>query len=646
MAMDNRIDTVGQGRGNHRRRITDRPLRFAWLLAAALPLSCGDHDSDNPAGTFVAPDGTITTVASDGSATRVAPDGTVTTVGSDGTTQVTDGSGVVTVTTPDGTTAVTTPDGTTTTTTPDGTTTTTQGPPPGTTPGGSGTGSTGSTATGTGGTGSIGSPPAGGEPGVGATGGVPADAQPTPTDSGIEGTFRVDVNTGQVLHEGTPFQVRAGSWFGLEGQDDVARPGAMELYIGSVFWADDSIKRDIQTTMSEVQSAPLGLNTIRLPVAPQCLIPNHPDGLYSRGDVQIRNNDPAFYPYNDCRGALQDFLKQADANGLYVILDIHSCSNHVGWRAGKLDDAPPYVDANRENYKYQKENYYCDRGEDSYGHDRWIEDIHSLARLPIELGVDNVLGIDCFNEPHKYSWAGWADLAAECYQAIAAENDDLIAVVQGVASSFYDESGNQVPQAHGDPTLNPNWGENLYGQQIDPIQVPKDRLCFSPHTYGPSVYVQQHFVDQSNPACVGLEDDAAGKAGCQLVIDRNNPEVVAALRAGWEEHFGYLKDEGYCVMIGEFGGYKAWPQNPVEPQAATIWAHLPSSARYDWEWQNIFVDYLIDEGITDFVYWAINPESGDTGGLYNHAYSLSNTAGWGQWQGFDSEKVDLLGRLR
>ncbi|MFC1642531.1 glycoside hydrolase family 5 protein [Myxococcota bacterium] len=475
---------------------------------------------------------------------------------------------------------------------------------------------------------------------------IPADAQPTPESSGTEGAFRVNVQTGRVVHNGSEFQVRGASWFGLEGQDDLQRPGAMELYIGAVSWADQGNKRTLETTMQEIQTSPLALNTIRLPIAPQCLVPEHPDGDYGRTDVKIRNNDPEYYPYSDCREALEDFLVQADQNNLYVMLDIHSCSNHLGWRAGSLDDAPPYADSERENYEYKKDDHSCASGEDAYDREKWLADVRTLARLPKELGVDNVLGIDCFNEPHVYSWGEWSDLAKDCYDAIAEENDDLIAVVQGVAGSYEDpNSEDRIDQPHGDTSLNPNWGENLYGQQLDPIQIPKDRLCFSPHTYGPSVFVQKQFVDQSSSECEDLEDETAAKAGCGLVIDRDDSEVVAALRRGWEEHFGYLADEGYCLIIGEFGGFKEWPNNPVEPEAADLWAHLPADVRYDWEWQNIFVDYLRDEGITDFVYWSVNPESGDTGGLYQHAFSLSNEAGWGVWDGFDSEKVELLGRL-
>jgi hypothetical protein len=105
---------------------------------------------------------------------------------------------------------------------------------------------------------------------------VPADAKPTPATSGKPGAFRVN-DKGHLTHDGSEFQIRGGNWFGLEGQDDVQRPGAMELYIGSTFWG--SSKRTIEQTMKEIKAAPLAFNTIRFPIAPQTLVPNHPDGL-------------------------------------------------------------------------------------------------------------------------------------------------------------------------------------------------------------------------------------------------------------------------------------------------------------------------------------------------------------------------------
>ncbi|WP_433926842.1 glycoside hydrolase family 5 protein [Sorangium cellulosum] len=522
------------------------------------------------------------------------------------------------------------------------------GTPTGGTGAGTPTGGTGGAGTGagtpTGGTGA-GTPTGGTGVGGGTTN---PDGKPTPeTDGSPAGKFRV--KDGRLTDNGTAIQVRGGNWFGLEGQDDLERPGAMELFIGSMWWAENDAPRTIEQTMKELTSSALKFNTIRLPIAPQTLVANHPDGNYSTMTPRIRNNDESVYPYANAREALEDFLKQADANGLNVIIGIHSCSNHIGWRAGRLDDAPPYVDSARENYDYKADDYNCTMGEDAYNFDKWIADIKAIARLPKELGIDNVIGVDCFNEPWKYSWPQWADMAKACYDAIASENNDMIAVVQGVSGSHQIAGGAGLdlePEPHGDENLNPNWGENFYGQTAYPIQVPKDRLCFSPHTYGPAVFVQKQHVDQSKPECVGLEDEAAAAAKCGLIVERSNAEAVAKLEKQWDEHFGFLHEQNFCVITGEFGGVKDWPKNEMDPPLAQQWAHLPAGKRYDWEWQNIYVDYLIKRKMTDFTYWSINPESGDTGGIYEHAYTDAQKSGWGTWTGLDAEKVEMLARLK
>ncbi|WP_437284547.1 glycoside hydrolase family 5 protein [Sorangium sp. So ce406] len=526
--------------------------------------------------------------------------------------------------------------------------------------GGAGTGAgapTGGTGTGTpaGGTGGADSgtgTPAGGTgtgtPTGGGGGTTNPDGKPTPeTDGSPAGRFRV--KDGRLTQDGTAIQVRGGNWFGLEGQDDLERPGAMELFIGSMWWAENNAPRTIEMTMKELTSSALKFNTIRLPIAPQTLVANHPDGNYSTMTPRIKNNDPDVYPYANAYEALEDFLKQAAKNNLNVIIGIHSCSNHLGWRAGRLDDAPPYVDSARENYDYKADDYNCTMGEDAYNFDKWLADIRTIAKLPAKLGINNIIGIDCFNEPWKYSWAEWADMAKACYDVIAEENNDMIAVVQGVSGSHQPPGATGLtlePEPHGDENLNPNWGENFYGQTAYPIQVPKDRLCFSPHTYGPAVFVQKQHVDQSKPECVGLEDEAAAEAKCGLIVERSNAEAVAKLEKQWDEHFGFLHEQNFCVITGEFGGVKDWPKNEMDPPLAQQWAHLPAGKRYDWEWQNIYVDYLIKRKMTDFTYWSINPESGDTGGIYEHAYTDAEKSGWGTWTGLDSEKVEMLARLK
>lgn len=450
-------------------------------------------------------------------------------------------------------------------------------------------------------------------------------------------TFRVD-DAGNITKNGTVLPLHCGSWFGLEGRhepsDDPDNPSGapMELYMGNTFWANggQGTGRTIQQTMSEITA--MGINVVRLPISPQTLDPNDPQGTGS-----VLKNHPSVRS-NNARQAMEDFIVLADQNNIQIMLDIHSCSNYLGWRAGRLDATPPYTDADREDYDFKRENYSCGPAGpgvtvQEYNESIWLDNLRELAGLSEQLGVDNILGIDIFNEPWDYTWQEWKTLAEHAYQAINEVNEDLLIVVGGIGSVKSD--GTQVP--HGDDTSNPNWGENFFEQGTNPLNIPKERLVLSPHTYGPSVFVQKQFMDPAQPQCEGLEGDAAGDADCNIVI---NP---ANLRAGWEEHFGYLRDQGFAVVVGEFGGNLDWPAGATTTRDRNRWGHITPGV--DEEWQNAFVDYMVEKNI-EACYWSINPESGDTGGWYGHAYDpVTNTAGWGEWLDFDARKTNLLNRL-
>lgn len=140
-----------------------------------------------------------------------------------------------------------------------------------------------------------------------------------------------------------------------------------------------------------------------------------------------------------------------------------------------------------------------------------------------------------------------------------------------------------------------------------------------------------------------------------VLADQNEIEVLvdihscsnyvgwrARMEPGWEEHFGFLRDQGFAVVIGEFGGNMDWP-NGARQAERDLWSHITPGI--DREWQQAFVSYMARENI-QACYWAINPESGDTGGWYAHEYDpVSNEAGWGTWLDFDSRKTDLLRQL-
>src|ERR1041384_2119963 len=467
-----------------------------------------------------------------------------------------------------------------------------------------------------------------------------------PTGTGNT-VFRVNAQ-GRITKNGDVFPVHCGNWFGLEGRYELAsdsvnpRGAPMEQFIGNTFWANggSGTGRTIQQTMTEITAQ--GINMIRIPVVPQTLNANDP-----QGKDPVLKNHPSVRVANS-RLALEQLITAAAQNNIQVLLDMHSCSNYVGWRKGPLDARPPYVDNNRDIYDFKREDSSCAATNNpasvtriqAYNETLWLNDLKTLAGLGTQLGVDNIIGIDIFNEPWDYTWTEWKTLAEHAFTAINSVNPNTLVFVQGISGTAGNQDGTpttitQVP--FGSAATNPNWGENLFQAGGDPPAIPKDRLVFSPHTYGPSVFVQRQFMDPAQSACTGLEGDAAGDAHCNVVI---NPTL---LRNGWEEHFGYLKQQGFAVVVGEFGGNLDWPAGPASIRDRTRFGYLPTGS--DSQWQNAFVDFAVSKGI-EGCYWAINPESGDTAGWYGHAYDpVTNTAGWGEWRPFDTRKTTLLHRL-
>ena len=450
---------------------------------------------------------------------------------------------------------------------------------------------------------------------------------------------------GNITLNGTPFRVKGGSWFGLEGRhepssDPVNPSGApMEMFLGNMSWSESG--RTLERDAADI--AALGFNSVRIPVAPQTLTDTDPQGrnphLKNAEAVRIQG---AF-------SALKAVIKACEKAGLYVLLDMHTCSPYVGWRKGRLDGRPPYVDKDRVDYDYKREEYSCsETGNPSsvkhvhaYNVTKWLADLKLLAGLGAAIGVDNVMGIDIFNEPWDYSWSEWKGLIDQAYGAISPVNPNILIYAQGIGSTNGSQDGtpdtkNRTP--HGSLSSNPNWGENLFEAGENPPAMPKSKLVYSPHTYGPAVFQQAMHTDLTKPECSGVEGDAFAEKKCQIVMNQ------WLLDAGWHEHFGYLKGLGYAIAIGEFGGNMDWPDK-TNAHTKSKYAYL-TDRNTDEKWQKAFVDYLMREGIQDSYYWSINPESADTYGIFNTTFDpVSNTSGWGTWTSVDERKMTLLKTL-
>ncbi len=286
-------------------------------------------------------------------------------------------------------------------------------------------------------------------------------------------------------------------------------------------------------------------------------LPVCPDTLQGQTNLNINYGLNPDLQGMDSRQVLDTLLNHLDAEGVFILLDHH-----------------------RPDCNAISELWYTS----SYSEEAWIDDLVWMANRYKTL--PHLIGIDLKNEPHGPATWGtgnpatdWNSAAERAAAAILAEAPDLLIFVEGIETN---------PDCSG--SINHWWGGNLEPIACYPLNIPADRLVLSPHVYGPDVYNQPYFSDPDFPA--------------------NMPAI-------WEQHFGQFIDQGYAVIIGEFGGRYGHGGDPK-----------------DRELQDALVDYLVGKGVSSGFYWSWNPNSGDTGGILQD-----------DWNSIWQDKVDLLNRL-
>lgn len=348
--------------------------------------------------------------------------------------------------------------------------------------------------------------------------------------SAIAGTYSVSGDV--ILHDGEEINLFGVNWFGLETTNHTPHG----------LWS-----RNYKDMITQIRQ--LGFNAVRVPFCP----------------ATVRNAPASAIDYSknpDLQGLggleiMDVIVAELDRQGLYVLLDHH-----------------------RPDCNAISELWYVP----GYSESDWIDDLSFLADR--YRGVEHFVGIDLKNEPHGAATWGtgnaatdWDQAAARAARAILDVNPDILIIVEGIQEN---------------PSCSSNtnhwWGGNLEPQACAPLQIPDDKLVFSPHVYGPDVFDQPYFSDATFPD--------------------NMPAI-------WDQHFGFLADQGRVLAPGEFGGK---------------YGH-GGDAR-DVAWQNSLIDYFVDKRICNFFYWSWNPNSGDTGGILKD-----------DWNNVWQDKVDNLGRL-
>jgi endoglucanase len=310
--------------------------------------------------------------------------------------------------------------------------------------------------------------------------------------------------------------------------------------------------RDMKSVLKQVKD--LGFNTIRIPWCNQMLNPGSTIKIDSYG------TDPysGVSPMNAVEATktkpielLDIIVDWCQANNIKIVLDNHSKKTD-----GFLNEGLWYTDGYDEN--------------------RWISDWVFLANR--YKGKSALIGCDLKNEPHKSTWGNTNPLtdfnkaAERCGNAILQANPELLIFVEGVA------------EYNGENTW---WGGQLKGAKDFPVQLSNNKkLVYSPHEYGPEVFVQSWF---------------------------NNPTFPNNMNAIWYNNFDYLYQNNTApLFVGEFG---IKDQNAAGGKALT--------------WFKTFMAFI--GGKYSWTYWSLNPNSGDTGGILTDDWTTIN-----QW------KMDVL----
>lgn len=365
-------------------------------------------------------------------------------------------------------------------------------------------------------------------------------------------------------------------WLHTDGNRIVDAKGK-PVWLTGANWFGYNISQRVFTGLSAAnhedlmdQIASRGINVIRVPISTELLL-EWRDGKATVPSAvnQSLNADLAGL---DSLEVFDVFLGDAKDRGVKVILDAHSAL---------ADDAGHLYPV------WYKEPISTADFLDAW---EWVAKRYAKD--------DTIIGYDLKNEPHgqpqeqlRAIWDGstsqnnWRHAAEQAGKRILDVHPHALIFVEGIEAT--PKSGTSFRSTNNADYDFGWWGGNLRFADDFPVRLPvSDQLVYSPHEYGPLVYDQPWFQ----------------KAFSAETLRRDV----------WEPNWLYLHDDGTApLLVGEWGG------------------RLGQDPRQD-TWMAALRDLIADEHLAH-TFWCLNPESGDTGGLFADG-----------WQAWDETKYALL----
>ncbi|MCM1329862.1 MAG: cellulase family glycosylhydrolase [Ruminococcus sp.] len=350
-------------------------------------------------------------------------------------------------------------------------------------------------------------------------------------------------------------------WLYTDGSKIVDKDGK-EVWLTGVNWFgyntgtntfDGLWTCDLNTSIAAI--ADRGFNLLRIPISTELI------KEWSNGNYPNANFNQATNSYLVGMNSLEIFdyvIGQCRANGIKIMIDIHSAkTDSMGhmynvWYNGNISEQD-YLDALA-----------------------W-----TAARYKND---DTIIAYDLKNEPHgkagespRAKWDNskdadnWKYIAEKAAKAVLNKNPNVLVMVEGIEIYPKDIKANgdfsSTNMGDYDCTW---WGGNLRGVKDNPVDLGKyqNKLVYSPHDYGPSVYEQPWF--------------------------KGNYTFDSLYKDCWYDNWFYIQKTNTApLLIGEWGGFMREP---------------------NLTWMT-YLRKLIKDNRINHTFWCFNSNSGDTGGL-------------------------------
>lgn len=370
--------------------------------------------------------------------------------------------------------------------------------------------------------------------------------------------------------------VQGDDWLFTDGNKIVDKDGK-QVWLTGVNWFGYNTGTNTFDGLWNSQLVPTvkgiadhGFNLIRVPISAQLI------NQWAAGEYPRANYNNAYNEELNSMNSLEIFdyfLVLAEANGIKVIPDIHSAE----------------TDASGHNVNL----WYTDKVS--------VEDYYAALEWMAERYKDNdtIIAYDLKNEPHGKPNEGknaaiwndskdannWKYVAEIAAAKVLAKNPNVLILVEGT-EIYPIKKGGDYSSSNSDDYYFNWWGGNLRAVADYPIDLGKyqNKLVYSPHDYGPTVYAQPWF--QKDYTYDSLMKDC------------------------WYDNWLYIHDKKTApLLIGEWGGFMREP---------------------NLTWMT-YMRQLISTYHLNHTFWCLNANSGDTGGLL-----LDDFTTW------DSEKYNFV----